>query len=70
MAAPVEDWRRRAAAQVEDREPADIGGARSRSHGPAAELPELGHGKPRVGQAAIQDVQLREFLYLPLGRWL
>ncbi len=46
MAAPVEDWRRRAAAPVEDREPADIEGARSRSHGPAAERPELGLGEP------------------------
>jgi hypothetical protein len=27
-------------------EPADIEGARSRSHGPAAELPELGLGEP------------------------
>jgi hypothetical protein len=42
----VEDWRRRAAAQAEDREPADIEGARSRSHGPAAERPALGLGEP------------------------
>ncbi len=61
MAALVEYWRFRAAAPVEDREQADIGGARSRSHGPAAERPELGHGKHRVGRAAIQDVPLREF---------
>ncbi len=61
MAAPVEEWRRRAAAPVEDREPADIGGARSRSHGPAAERPGLGHGKHRIGRTAIQDVPLREF---------
>ena len=46
MAALVEDWRRRAAAPVEDREPADIEGARSRSHGPAAERPALGLGEP------------------------
>jgi hypothetical protein len=46
VAAPVEDWRHRAASPVEDREPADIEGARSRSHGPAAERPELGLGKP------------------------
>jgi hypothetical protein len=44
VAAPMEDWRRRAAAPVEDREPADIEGARSRSHEPAAERPELGLG--------------------------
>jgi hypothetical protein len=31
MAGPVKDWRRRAAAPVEDREPADIGGARPES---------------------------------------
>jgi len=44
VAALVEDWRRRAAAPAEDREPtaADIQGARSRSHGPAAERPALG----------------------------
>ena len=42
MAAPVEDWRRRAAVPLEER--ADIKGARSRSHGPAAERPELGLG--------------------------
>ena len=50
MAALVEDWRRRAAAPVEDREPGDIEGARSRSHGPAAELPELGLGEPESTQ--------------------
>ncbi len=61
MAALMEDLRRRAAAPVKDREPADIGGARGRSHGPAAERPGLGHGKHRVGRAAIQDVLLREF---------
>ena len=44
VAALAEDWRRRAAAPAEDREPtaADIQGARSRSHGPAAERPALG----------------------------
>ncbi len=46
MAAPVRDWRRRAAASVEDREPADIEGASSRIHGPAAERPALGLGEP------------------------
>ena len=46
MAALVEDWRRRAAAPVEDREPADIEGARSQSHGPAAERPAPGLGVP------------------------
>ena len=42
VAALVEDWRRCAAAPAEDREPADMEGARSRSHGPAAERPALG----------------------------
>ncbi len=62
VAAPVEDWGRRAVAPVEDREPADIrvGGACGRSNGPAAERPELRHGKYRVGRAAIQDVPFRE----------
>ena len=46
MAALVEDWRRRAAAPVEDREPADIEGACSPSHGPAAERPTPGLGEP------------------------
>ncbi len=46
MAALAEDWRRCVAAPVEDREPEDIEGARSRSHGPAAELPALGLGEP------------------------
>jgi hypothetical protein len=46
VAAPVEDWRRRAAAPVEDREPADIEEARSRSHGLAAVRPALGLGEP------------------------
>jgi hypothetical protein len=39
VAALVEDWRRRAAAPVEDREPADI-------NGPAAERPALRLGEP------------------------
>jgi hypothetical protein len=46
VAALVEDWRRRAAGPVEDRDPRDIEGARSRSHGPAAERPALGLGEP------------------------
>jgi hypothetical protein len=46
VAALVEDWRRCAAVPVEDREPGDIEGAHSRSHGPAAERPALGLGEP------------------------
>jgi hypothetical protein len=46
VAALVEDWRRRAAALVEDQGPADIEGARSWSHGSAAERPALGLGEP------------------------
>ena len=42
VAALVEDWRRRAAAPVEEREPADIEGARSRRHGPAARTRRAG----------------------------
>jgi hypothetical protein len=45
-AAALVEWRRRAAAPVEDRSRrTNIEGARGRSHGPAAELPELRLGK-------------------------
>ncbi len=51
MAALVEDWRRRAAALVEDKEPADIGGARSRESwtGGGAAKAQTGEAPGRTG---------------------